>query len=104
MSASMGTLVRIYRMADKQGQMLVAGLLNGISGLTARHGDRKGITCLVVTCASIDHANAGDETAHGTGANAHAMQLTGLAELLAKRISESRCLKSDLFGWSARWC
>ena len=40
----------------------------------------------------------------GAGDGAHAVQLNRLAQLLARRISESRCLKSELFGWSARWC
>ena len=60
MDASAGTLVRIYRMADKQAQMLVAGLLNGMHGVAAHHRDRNGSTCLVVTCASIAHANSAD--------------------------------------------
>jgi len=38
------------------------------------------------------------------GDDAHAMQLNRLAQLLAKRLNEARCLRSDLFGWSQRWC
>ena len=41
---------------------------------------------------------------HGANDTAHAAQLNRLAQLLAKRISESRCLKSELFGWRTRWC
>lgn len=36
--------------------------------------------------------------------SAHASQLNRLARLLAERIDEARCLKSDVVGWSARWC
>ena len=50
-------LLRTFRLADKQAQMLVAGLLNGMSGLSARHRDTDGYVCLVVECASIVHAN-----------------------------------------------
>jgi hypothetical protein len=52
-----GTLIRTFRMADRQAQMLVAGLLNGMSGLSAHHRDADGYVCLVVECASILHAN-----------------------------------------------
>ena len=38
------------------------------------------------------------------GDYAHARQLDRLAQLLAKRIDEARCLNSDLLGWSQRWC
>ena len=48
---------------------------------------------------------AGETTGRrGTQDATHAEQLNRLAQLLAKRISESRCLKSELFGWSTRWC
>lgn len=57
MGASAVTLVRTYRMADKRAQMLVAGLLNGMSGLLARHRDTDGFVGLEVECASISHAN-----------------------------------------------
>lgn len=46
-------------------------------------------------------------TAGGTNAPSdamHASQLDRLALLLATRIEESRCLKSTIFGWDARWC
>jgi hypothetical protein len=58
MGANAGTLVRTYRMADKQAQMLIAGLLNGMSGLTAHHRDTDGYVALEVECASIGHANS----------------------------------------------
>ena len=35
---------------------------------------------------------------------AHARQLDRLAQLLARRLNESRCFRSDLFGKSTRWC
>ena len=35
---------------------------------------------------------------------AHAMQLNRLAQLLAKRIGDARCLRSELFGRNQRWC
>lgn len=40
----------------------------------------------------------------GAGDDAHAVQLNRLAQLLAKRLNEARCLRSELFGWSQRWC
>ena len=42
--------------------------------------------------------------ARGPGDNAHAMQLNRLAQLLAKRLDEARCFRSELFGWGPRWC
>jgi hypothetical protein len=36
--------------------------------------------------------------------SAHATQLNRLARLLAERLDEARCLRSDVVGWSARWC
>ena len=49
---------------------------------------------------------AGEDPAATQGAvdNAHAMQLNRLAQLLAKRLDEARCFRSELFGWSSRWC
>jgi hypothetical protein len=44
-------------MADKQAQMLVAGILNGMSGISAHHRDSDNSPFLVVECASIAHAN-----------------------------------------------
>ena len=40
----------------------------------------------------------------GPADQAHATQLTRLAFLLADRLDHARCLKSDVFGESARWC
>jgi hypothetical protein len=46
-----------------------------------------------------------DPAARGSGGDyAHATQLNRLAQLLAKRLSESRCFTSDLFGSNHRWC
>lgn len=57
MHVSEGKLVRTYRMGDEQAQMLVAGLLNGMSGISAHMTHRDRSPSLVVECASIAHAN-----------------------------------------------
>lgn len=39
-----------------------------------------------------------------SGDAAHSSQLDRLAKLLAERLDDARCVRSDLFGWRARWC
>lgn len=53
---------------------------------------------------AIITAGEGAAARRGDGDYAHATQLNRLAQLLAKRIGEARCLRSELFGWSQRWC
>lgn len=49
---------------------------------------------------------AGDDAGRRTVASdyAHAGQLNRLATLLAERLDEARCLRSELLGWRERWC
>lgn len=40
----------------------------------------------------------------GDGDSAHVAQQNRLAELVAKRLDDARCLRLDLFSWHTRWC
>lgn len=53
---------------------------------------------------AIITAGDGQTSQRSDGGNAHAWQLNRLARLLAKRLDEARCFRSELFAWDARWC
>lgn len=80
MSTNMSSLVRTFRMADKRAQMLVGGLLNGMSGLSAHHRDVDGYVALVVECASIIHANTAARIVRCVDPSSVLMRTTNLSD------------------------